>query len=84
MRLSSKVSLHSDKKVTEPLLTGDERVNLISSQNSNRKIKALPLEDDDVTRAAKNIKMSGSGYKPPKLNLTNYPGYKNFNREQGK
>ena len=82
--LSSKVSLHSDKKVTESLLAGDEAVNFESAQNSNRKSIRPPFEDDDVTRAAKNMKlsMSGSGYKPPKLNISNHPAYRDFKRSQ--
>ena len=29
MRMSSKVSLHSDKNINEPLLTGEKKVNLV-------------------------------------------------------
>ena len=29
MKLSSKVSLHSDKNINEPLLTGEKKVNLV-------------------------------------------------------
>ena len=29
MKLSSKVSLHSDKNITEPLLTAEDNVNLV-------------------------------------------------------
>ena len=38
LKLSSKVSLHSDKKITEPLLPGDEDEgpNIMPSQNSHR------------------------------------------------
>ena len=69
VHISSKVSLHSDKKVTEPLLSngvGDDdgaNVNFLSSQNSFH-------SHDDITKKAKDMKKSGSGYKAPNLNLS--------------